>query len=87
MIAIPITLWIMPVSFFDSGESICLSRVIFDVKCYACGMTRGVMHLMHFDFEGAASFNKLSFLVLPVLFMFWLKTVLGILGVKILKWF
>jgi hypothetical protein len=32
-----------------------------------CGMTRAVQHLIHLDFETAYHFNKLSFVVFPLL--------------------
>lgn len=85
--AIPVVLIILPIDFFDSGQSICLSRLFFDMECYACGMTRAIMHLMHLDFEGAADFNKISFLVLPLLLMYWLKVLLQFFGIRIFKWF
>jgi len=56
----------LPADHFDHGDSVCLSVVIFDRECYACGMTRGVQHLLHLDFKEAASYNKLSFIVLPL---------------------
>lgn len=56
----------LPADHFDEGQSICISVVLFDRECYACGMTRGVQHLLHFDFAEAAAFNKLSFIVLPL---------------------
>lgn len=60
----------LPADHFDEGDSICLSVVLFDRECYACGMTRGVQHLLHFEFKEAATFNYLSFIVLPLgLFM------------------
>ena len=63
----------MPADFFDSGESVCLSVVLLDQECYACGMTRGVQHLLHLDFMTAASFNRLSFIVLPLLILLWFQ--------------
>lgn len=63
---IGITLLILPASFFDEGQSVCLSVLFFDVQCYACGMTRAVQHLIHFDFATAASYNKLAFIVVPL---------------------
>jgi hypothetical protein len=62
-----IVLLILPSTFFDSGQSICLSKVAFDVECYGCGMTRAIQHLIHLEFETAAHYNKLSFIVLPLL--------------------
>lgn len=40
-----ITLFILPADFFDTGSSICLSVVLFNKQCYACGLTRAVQHL------------------------------------------
>ena len=71
----PVVLLLLPVNFFDTGESICLSKVLAGMECYACGMTRAIMHLIHFDFESAWNFNKLSFIVTPMLFPIWLKSV------------
>ena len=88
LIAIPIILWILPIDFFDNGNSISLFA-LFGVKDYAysTGMTKGIMHLMHFDFIGASEYNKLSFVVLPMLFLLWLKLLLKEFGINILRWF
>ena len=56
----------MPINIFDEGKSICVSVMLFDVKCYACGLTRGIQHLIHLDFKSAYEFNPLSFLVFPL---------------------
>ena len=63
-----ITLLCLPVTFFDHGQSICISMLLFNRECYGCGMTRAIQHLIHFDFEGAFSYNKLSFIVFPLFF-------------------
>lgn len=73
IVATPIVLLILPANFFDSGQSLCLSQVIFDVECYACGMTRACMHLIHFDFEEAYAYNMISFIVLPLLAVVWVQ--------------
>ena len=57
----------LPADHFDEGQSICLSVLLLDTECYACGMTRGIQHLIHFEFAEAWRFNKLSFVVLPLL--------------------
>ncbi len=57
----------LPKDYFDSGQSVCLSVVVFNRKCYACGMTRGIQHLIHFDFAKAYSYNVLSFIVFPLI--------------------
>jgi hypothetical protein len=69
----PIILLVLPAGFFDGGESICLSKLLLDVECYACGMTRACMHLIHLDFEEAYAYNMLSFIVLPLLAVIWVQ--------------
>jgi len=63
---IGLTLLLLPASYFDEGQSMCISVLIFDKQCYACGMTRAVQHLIHFDFDAAAHYNKLAFIVVPL---------------------
>lgn len=69
----PIILLILPADFFDSGESICLSQVLFHVECYACGLTRACMHLIHFQFEEAYAYHMMSFIILPMLAIVWIQ--------------
>jgi hypothetical protein len=64
-----------------------MSVLFFDTECYGCGMTRAVMHFIHFNFTEAMTYNKLVILVLPLLILGWLKIVLSLFGKKILKWF
>ena len=56
------------------------------MECYGCGMTRACMHLIHFDIQAAADFNKLSFIVVPLLGVMWLKLLLKQFNIHILKW-
>ncbi|MBK9190440.1 MAG: DUF2752 domain-containing protein [Crocinitomicaceae bacterium] len=67
MIALPVWLLLSPANYFDAGESICPSKVFFGKECPGCGMTRATQHMIHFDFNEAWNFNKLSFFILPVL--------------------
>jgi len=73
---IPLILIILPVDYFDTGESVCLSKFLLNVECYACGLTRACMHLIHFDIAGAYYYNTLSFVVLPIISIMWLVWVL-----------
>jgi len=41
----------------------CISVLLFDKPCYACGMTRAQLHLIHFYFDAAAHYNKLAFIL------------------------
>tara|TARA_B100001093_G_C26768321_1_gene988913 strand:+ start:961 stop:1278 length:318 start_codon:yes stop_codon:yes gene_type:complete len=83
----PLILFFLPSDYFDQGQSVCLSVVFFDLECYGCGMTRALMHLIHFEFFEAYQYNNLVILVFPLLFLWWLKIVLSLFGKKILKWF
>jgi hypothetical protein len=70
---IPVILLLLPATFFDEGQSLCLSQLLAGVSCYGCGMTRAIMHLIHLDFAAAYEFNKLAFITFPVLSFLWLQ--------------
>jgi hypothetical protein len=72
-VAVPVILLLLPADTFDQGQSLCLSMLLFKQQCYACGMTKAVMHLIHLDFEDAVFYNMLSFAVLPLLAYLWAK--------------
>ncbi|HTD93123.1 MAG TPA: DUF2752 domain-containing protein [Chitinophagaceae bacterium] len=73
IILTPIVLLILPADFFDTGRSLCLSKLLLNVECYACGMSRACMHLIHFEFEDAFAYNMASFIVLPLLAIVWVQ--------------
>ncbi|MBL7819074.1 MAG: DUF2752 domain-containing protein [Saprospiraceae bacterium] len=62
-----ITLLLMPADFFDTGTPVCLFTRLSGYSCYGCGMTRAMMHLLHLNFAIAWNYNKLSFIVFPLL--------------------
>lgn len=76
----PFILLFIPANYFDEGQSICLSKMLANIECYACGLTKGVMHFIHFEFEKAWGYNKLTFIVVPLLFPLWLKSVYEVRG-------
>lgn len=63
----PLVLLVLPATFFDKGPAICLFTRLSGYSCWGCGLTRACMHLIHLDWAGAANYNKLSFIVLPIL--------------------
>jgi hypothetical protein len=73
-VVLPLVLLLLPASYFDTGQSVCLSVRLFDQECYACGMTSAIMHFIHLDFEMAYAYNALSFLVAPVIAFGWAKS-------------
>jgi hypothetical protein len=84
-ILVPISIFLLPIDFFDGDKTIvCISRLLLDVECWGCGLTRSVMHALHGDFQGAWAYNKLIVLVLPLLMLLWSKNVWRIL--KRLDW-
>ena len=72
---LPIIFWVLPASFFDKGQSLCLSVLLLDKTCYGCGMTRAVQHCLHGEFKVGYNYNHLVILVLPLLIYVWAKMV------------
>lgn len=86
LLAIPIALLILPADYFNEGQSLCLSVLLFDQECLGCGMTRGVMHFIHFNWHTAWEFHKMSVVVTPLLALVWFKlTAEHFTGRRILK--
>ncbi len=69
----PIVFLLLPATYFDEGEALCPSKRFLDIECPGCGMTRAIMHLIHFDLESAIYFNYGSLIVGPVLAYFWVR--------------
>ena len=78
LLAVPMVLLILPARFFDQGQSICLSQVLFHTKCYGCGMMRACQHLIHLDISGAWAFNRFSVIVAPLLAYLYLKELIRV---------
>lgn len=68
----PLVFILLPGDFFDNGKTICLSKRFLDIECLGCGLTRGVQHLLHLDFQAAWEFNKLTFIVFPACIYLWI---------------
>ena len=79
LLFIPLVLLLLPSFFFDNGDSVCMSVIIFDKECYGCGMTRAIQHLIHLDFFIAYDYNKLSFIVFPILIRSLIKEIKRVL--------
>lgn len=70
----PFASWVLPANFFDNtGYSTCLSQILFDVQCYACGLTRAFQHAMHLDFKIAWDYNHLIAVVFPLLIVYYFQ--------------
>jgi len=73
LIATPIVLWILPADYFDEGQSMCPSVLLFDLECFGCGTTRAVQHFHHFEFGDALYFHSLSPLIYGFLLFLWIS--------------
>lgn len=72
LIVIPIILVLLPENYFDTGKSLCLSKLLFNQECYACGLTRACMHLINLNFEKAFEYNMGSLIIFPLLCVLWI---------------
>ncbi|MBK7212038.1 MAG: DUF2752 domain-containing protein [Bacteroidales bacterium] len=73
----PLVLFCLPSDIFDkSTANLCLSKLIFHRECFGCGITRAVMHAIHFEFSIAWAYNKLVVLVIPFLAYLWVDEIL-----------
>ncbi|GGE95877.1 DUF2752 domain-containing protein [Hymenobacter cavernae] len=70
-----LTLLVLPASFFDQGQSICLSQLLLHRACPGCGITRACMHALHLDWAQAWHYNRLVVVVLPLLAWLWAQEV------------
>lgn len=76
LLCLPVVLLILPANHFDEGQSLCLSQVLLHQECYACGMTRAIQHLIHFEFEEAFMFNMGSFIAFPAIVILYIKYII-----------
>jgi hypothetical protein len=70
---LPVLVFVLPKTFFDDGPPLCIYTALAGTECPGCGLTRGTMRLSHFDFAGAWELNKLTFIVVPLLAIWWIK--------------
>lgn len=75
LLGFPLFLWALPSAAIDESEVIvCPSRLFFDVECPGCGLTRGVVHMHHFEWVDALYFNlgsPVAYLALIGLWVYW----------------
>lgn len=73
ILIVPFILWLLPANFFDTGQSICISKLLMDRDCPGCGITRAVQHAMHGEFTLAFGFNKVIIVLLPLFVFIYLR--------------
>lgn len=66
----------------SSGIIVCPSKLIYNIPCPGCGMTRACILAMHGDFLGAIIMNPNSLIMLPVLVLFPFVVLIGVFSKK-----
>jgi hypothetical protein len=86
ILMLPFLLLFLPVEFFDKGQSICPSKLLLNVECMGCGLTKAVMHFIHLDFKSAYDYNILSFVIVPVGIIGWIHLLGKLIHKKYFTW-
>ncbi|WP_304582239.1 DUF2752 domain-containing protein [uncultured Alistipes sp.] len=73
-------LYVLPTEGIMHGRSLCLFRNLFDRPCYGCGMTRALFSLLHGDAAAAWDYNRLAFVVAPLLLYLYIKELKKTIG-------
>ena len=73
LLTIPIIIWFIDYNANDNGFSFCLFKNIFGIKCYGCGVARGLSALLHLNFQRVYELNKLNIISIPILIYLYLK--------------
>lgn len=73
LILIPIYFIVLPADYYVGKKSFCLSVLLLDQNCYACGMTKALKCISNLDFKGAYQYNILSFIVFPIIIFYWIQ--------------
>ena len=75
LMAVPL-LYLIPTETIYHGHTICVFKNLFGIECWGCGMTRAVFSLLYLDLEAAWGFNKMVFIVVPLMLWLYVKLVL-----------
>lgn len=82
ILAIPIAIWLVNYQSTDNDFSFCLFRNFFGIKCYGCGLTRGLSAMLHNDFRRMYALNKINLITIPLLSLLYVKEILKIFSNK-----
>lgn len=73
---------LIPLHTIENAPSICLFRSITGVRCPGCGMTHSFVSFFHGNISAAISFNFLSVIVIPLIFIIAVKQIIGFVRTK-----
>ena len=71
---IPILFWFINYKSTDNDFSFCLIKNIWGIKCYGCGLSRGISAVLHLKFEEAFNLNKVNLFSIPIIFIIYAKS-------------
>jgi len=77
LLTIPIVIWFVDYNANDNGFSFCLFKNIFGIKCYGCGVARGLSALLHLKFHRVYELNNLNIISIPILIYLYLKLLIN----------
>ena len=63
-------------------EPVCIFKNVFGIRCISCGLTRGIVSLLQFNFKEAFSYNILSIPMFIFIISFYILYVLYILNIN-----
>ena len=71
----PVVLYLIPTDGIFNGESLCLSKQLFGVECWGCGITRAIFSVLYGRFIDAWNYNHLVVAVVPLIVALWAQEV------------
>ncbi len=79
---IPIIFWLINYKSVDNDFSFCLFKNIWGIKCYGCGLSRGISAVLHLKLEEAYKLNRINLISIPIIFIIYIKSLLKLLKIK-----
>lgn len=73
----PLLLSVLPLRFILYSKSICIWKNLLGFDCIGCGITKSILLVFHLEFSKAYDYNKLVFIVLPILLIIWTKLIIN----------
>ena len=69
----PFILPFISLDWLQSGDTICIYKNLTGHECFGCGTTRSLVAISQLEFSKAFAFNRLVVIILPLLFIVWIK--------------
>jgi uncharacterized protein DUF2752 len=73
LLLLPLLFWLLPTAWLERGPSLCLITRVTGKACPGCGTLRALSALAHGNIRRAWGYNRLVFIVAPLLGFIWGK--------------